>query len=177
MSLADISTEITYIDKLVLEAAKIVENDNLELSHFSDILNRNDLLPYAQWSDDKAYMRICLFENTDFELILICWNTDAKTAVHNHNEQNCWVFSVDAAIEEVLYCAKGQASLEINRIAPGGRTFMGKGNKCHSLENKSDVPVMTLHLYNEPIKKCEVMGLPNANDCLEWADINYDIKL
>jgi len=176
MSLLATSTEITYIDNLVLEAANIVEKDEPDLSNFQDLLTTNDLITYAQWSNEKPYSRVCLFENEDFELVLICWNPDAKTAIHNHNEQNCWVFSVDADIEEVLYCKEGKAVTEINQLGKGDITFMEKGNKCHSLQNVSGERAMTLHLYNEPIRKCEVV-LSQDKDCLEWAEMHYDAKV
>ena len=177
MRYSDTSTEINFIDNLVQQAAKIVSSPRPDLSDFQNLLTRDDLITYAQWHDDKPYTRICLFENTKFELILICWSKDAQTAVHNHNEQNCWVFSVDADIEETLYCYKGQAVTKVQRISNGQTTFMEKGNKCHSLKNITGAPAMTLHLYNEPIKKCEVVGLPNSEDCLDWAEMQYDVKI
>jgi len=122
------------------------------------------------------YTRLCLYEDTGFELILICWKSLSKTAVHNHNEQNCWVIFLDSDFEEVIYSQEGKETHEVKKIDKGGISYMKDKDKCHSTHNFSDVPVMTLHLYNAPTKSCEIVSHKDNNYCLGWADLKYDVK-
>jgi len=165
------------INSLIEEAKKIVENRDPDLSHLNKLLSRKALLPFAQWIKDKEYTRVCLYEDLEFELILLCWNPLAKTAIHNHNKQNCCVFFFDSPFRETIYCKEGQEELQVNEIQKGGISFMNKINACHSLQNLSDKHVMSLHLYNRPIKKCEIIKESDLEPCLNWAELKYDVKL
>ena len=166
-----------YITRLIDEARKIVKQEEADLNSLNKLLSRKSLIDIAQWHDDKPYTRICLYEDTEFELILICWKALSKTAVHNHNEQNCWVFFFDSDFQEVIYCQEGKKTRDIKKVNKGGISYMKDKNKCHSLHNLSDAPVMTLHLYNAPIKSCEILNHNDNNNCLGWADLKYDVKL
>ena len=53
-------------------------------------INFETLLPFASWSSD-SYQRICLANNDDCELILLCWDEGQKTPIHSHDGQKCWV--------------------------------------------------------------------------------------
>ena len=165
------------INIIIEEARKIVENRDTKVSKLNDLLSRKTLLPYAQWNIDKEYTRVCLYENLEFELILLCWKPLAKTPIHNHNKQNCCVFFFDAPFRETIYCNEGQKSLKVNDIQKGGVSSMEKVNACHSLQNLSDKHVMSLHLYNRPIKKCEIIQDSDLESSLNWADLKYDVKL
>jgi len=166
-----------HINSLIDGARRIVEKEQFGLITMNRMLSPKSLLPYAQWSEDKPFTRVCLYEDEEFELILICWQPYAKTAIHNHNEQNCWVFFFNSAFEEVIYCEEGKHELEINRVKKGGVSFMKEMNKCHSLQNLSNFPSMSLHLYNEPIKSCEIVSASDSDASLDRADLNYDVKL
>ena len=119
-------------------------------------INFETLLPFASWSSD-SYQRICLANNEDCELILLCWDEGQKTPIHSHDGQKCWVYFAKGEFEECLY-AKGDKNrlLHKNRVEEGQVTFLTDEIGFHSLENRSSGLGMTLHLYANPIKKCQV---------------------
>lgn len=119
-------------------------------------INFETLLPFASWSSD-SYQRICLANNDDCELILLCWDEGQKTPIHSHDGQKCWVYFAKGEFEECLY-AKGDKNrlLHKNRVEEGQVTFLTDEIGFHSLENRSSGLGMTLHLYANPIKKCQV---------------------
>ena len=119
-------------------------------------INFETLLPFASWSSD-SYQRICLANNVDCELILLCWDEGQKTPIHSHDGQKCWVYFAKGEFEECLY-AKGDKNrlLHKNRVEEGQVTFLTDEIGFHSLENRSSGLGMTLHLYANPIKKCQV---------------------
>ena len=142
-----------YLKQLIDQIKKELDKKRSNFSDINKLINRQNLLPYAKWTQ-KPYTRVCLFENKAFELILICWNPMAQTTIHDHDEQSCRVFFFDGPFQETIYCDQGKETLTIKNIQSGTSTCMKKGRACHSLKNVSNHPVMTLHLYNEPIKSC-----------------------
>lgn len=144
-----------YLEQLITQIKLELDNKYPDFIDTNTMIDKQALLEYAIWTD-KPYTRVCLFENTAFELILICWNPNAQTAIHDHDDQNCRVFFLDGPFQETIYCVNGKNTLQTNHIDPGSTSRMKKGRLCHSLKNASDRKAMTLHLYNEPIKSCRV---------------------
>ncbi|MFT5621923.1 MAG: cysteine dioxygenase, partial [Flavobacteriaceae bacterium] len=62
-------------------------------------INFETLLPFASWSSE-SYQRICLANNDDCELILLCWDEGQKTPIHSHDGQKCWVYFAKGEFEE-----------------------------------------------------------------------------
>lgn len=113
---------------------------------------------YATWSD-TCYTRNCIEENSDFELILICWSKAQKTAIHDHGGEECWVYVVDGDYGENIYEKNDQGELKrvkSLKIKSGDVTYMIDFMGFHNLENRSKGRAMSLHLYANPIKKCNV---------------------
>ncbi len=149
----DNTLDSDYLEQLINQIKKELDNKTSSFSDTNNMIDRQTLLPFAKWTE-KAYTRVCLFENKAFELILICWNPMAQTTIHDHNEQSCRVFFFDGPFQETIYCDKGEKALNSRNIELGATTCMKKGRACHALKNLSNHSVMTLHLYNEPIKSC-----------------------
>tara|TARA_B110001454_G_scaffold43755_1_gene42810 strand:+ start:51 stop:599 length:549 start_codon:yes stop_codon:yes gene_type:complete len=113
---------------------------------------------YATWSD-TCYTRNCIEENTDFELILICWSKDQKTAIHDHGGEECWVYVIDGDYAENIYKKNDTGELKVVKnlqMKSGDVTYMVDFMGFHNLENQSNKKAMSLHLYASPIKKCNV---------------------
>lgn len=118
-----------------------------------------DVLKYASWQED-TYTRNCIIDNGDFQLILLCWEPGQKTPVHDHGGQECWVKVIQGELEEVLY-NKDEGSDELFEVRSavsevGHVTYMKDYMGFHSLENTSDQRSLTLHLYANPIRSCNV---------------------
>jgi cysteine dioxygenase len=113
---------------------------------------------YATWSD-TCYTRNCIEENSDFELILICWSKAQKTAIHDHGGEECWVYVVDGEYRENIYEKNDLGELKSVKslqMQSGDVTYMIDFMGFHDLENHSNRKAMSLHLYANPIKKCNV---------------------
>jgi len=57
---------------------------------------------HANWSK-TCYTRNCIVENEHFELILICWEKEQITAIHDHGGEECWVYFVEEEFKENVY--------------------------------------------------------------------------
>jgi len=127
----------------------ILKSMNLPIAEFEK---------YATWSD-SCYTRNCIVENENFELILICWEKEQITAIHDHGGEECWVYFIEGSFREHIYTQneKGQLnSVETTDAKPGDVAYMVDFMGFHSLENRSNKRGMSLHLYANPIKNCNV---------------------
>lgn len=113
---------------------------------------------YATWSE-TSYTRNCIVENENFELILICWEKDQVTAIHDHGGEECWVYFVEGNFREHIYTENDNGELSIVKTTntkAGDISYMIDFMGFHNLENLSEKRSMSLHLYAKPIKSCNV---------------------
>ncbi len=128
---------------------------------------------YATWSE-SGYTRNCLARTDQFELILICWAPGAITPVHNHSEQDCWMYQISGTLDEKRY-TKPQGQLNVtqaSKLRQGQFTYMHDRMGFHSLENKGTNRAMSLHIYVAPIDECQVYD--PVNGILETKVMAYD---
>lgn len=112
---------------------------------------------FCFWSSG-CYTRNCIFENEKFELILICWEKNQKTPIHDHDGEECWVKVIDGTLKETLYKQESSGLTQIKSTisVKGTISYMIDFMGYHKLENISGHRAMSLHLYAKPIKKCNV---------------------
>lgn len=111
----------------------------------------------CSWSTD-CYTRNCIFENEQFELILLCWEPSQFTPIHDHGGEECWVKIIQGDFKETIF--KENRAGELQRVKTtiaqtGDVTYMVDFMGCHSLRNLSETRSMSLHLYAKPIRNCK----------------------
>nr|WP_321231837.1 cysteine dioxygenase family protein [uncultured Psychroserpens sp.] len=128
---------------------------------YNTILNNFDFssinfTPYESWSK-KRYTRNCMYKDTDFELILLCWDQGQETAIHGHDGEDCWVYLLEGMLEEVYYTVDNDSYLREERsekILPNKFSFMNDKIGFHKLKNTFRGKSISLHLYAKPIENC-----------------------
>tara|TARA_B100000795_G_scaffold15257_1_gene10320 strand:+ start:459 stop:959 length:501 start_codon:yes stop_codon:yes gene_type:complete len=112
---------------------------------------------FCSWSLG-CYTRNCIFENEKFELILLCWEKDQVTPIHDHGGEECWVKVIHGTLKETLYKEESSGLSQLNTTisVKGTISYMIDFMGYHKLENISGHRAMSLHLYAKPIKKCNV---------------------
>ena len=143
----------------------IEEIPNCSPKEFVDVITNLDFTPadfegQIHYSDEK-YTRTCIAKNEDFELILIGWAAHQKTAIHNHNGEEGYVLLIHGALKEDTFkldpttntfTKTGEGVLSENQVAVAKNHV----NEFHALENLSDQPSLSLHMYRKPLKTCSV---------------------
>ncbi len=132
----------------------------------------HELEPYATWSKE-SYTRNCLARTQEYELILLCWEIDAKAPIHGHGGEDCWVYQVQGTVEEIRYEQDAEILIETNRmeLTPGRLTYMNDRMGYHTIGNISNQRAMTLHIYASPIDTCKVYN--DQKDCFEIKEMSY----
>jgi cysteine dioxygenase len=151
-----------------------------DYSKFGDIIQATNLplntyLDCCSWSKD-IYTRNCIFENEKFELILICWEANQSTPIHDHGGEECWVKIVDGSFKETIYkWDQNNKLVDIKSIisTTNDVTYMVDFMGFHRLENLSDKRSLSLHLYAKPIRNCNVFD-ENSNKFIH-KKLSYNI--
>ena len=128
---------------------------------------RDDWRAYALF-DERTYARnlVCLGEL--FELLVICWQPGQASPVHNHQGQRCWMAVLEGKIQETHFRPApggGPAPLETGPIKafPGGEVaFITDEIALHEIRPLGPGPAVSLHLYSQPIRECQVYDRSNG---------------
>ena len=163
---------ITTVEQLIQSFQDAEPSEQGKVLNNIDIPT-SDFLDFANWSDD-CYTRNCLARCDEFEFILICWDGNCKTKIHDHDGQNCWVYQVDGKLREVRFEGP-ENNLEVysdNILDEGEVSYMNDQMGYHRIENPSDKRAMTLHIYAKPIEQCKVYNEESSS--FETATMVYD---
>lgn len=152
------------------------ENSN---SNFTSILNSaslsiNAFVNYISWSNE-CYTRNCIFENDQFELILLCWEKGQKTPIHDHGGEECWVKIINGEFEEIIFKTSENGELEVENsfiLKEDEISYMIDFMGFHSIENIFDGRSMSLHLYAKPIRNCNIFD--EDLKAFEMKNLQYD---
>lgn len=146
------------------EQVGVLKSIDIDVSEFEE---------FATWEKD-GYTRNCIARRDGFEFILLCWEVGAKTPIHGHDSQNCWVYQVSGSVSEQRFkqTSYGFELTNDATLTEGGISYMHDRMGFHTLENISSSPSMTLHVYANPIDRCEVYN--EQRGCFETVEMEYD---
>ena len=173
MSDNNFSENIQSLDELV---SSLSEGERTKYSNIltSTSLSMSDLEALGSWSDE-SYTRNCVFKNDDFELILLCWEKDQITPIHDHGGEECWVYFLNGEFKELIYKEDESGKFVQTKetyVDPGAVTYMVDFMGFHNLKNVSGKRSMTLHVYANPIKTCQI--LDEATSELSSKEMKFD---
>jgi len=162
------------------ESAPITSGRVLELLS-ERFLERRSLDPYLHCVPD-GYTRNLVFRDALFEVMLLCWAPQQRTAIHSHNGQLGWMTVEEGALAVVNYkwlgcnasenqnvvgldCLAGATELdldrrEVNDCYPGGPVaVVDKSQTIHQVVTRGRQPAISLHVYSRPIDSCVAYDL------------------
>lgn len=168
-------SKIYSIQELISEFKLADEKDQSKVLKRINI-DSLDFEAVATWREG-GYTRNCLVRTPEFEFILLCWDANAETPIHDHGGQDCWVYQISGDIEEVRYTTEEGASLaptHTSKLSPGNLTYMNDKMGAHKLTNisKNNQRAMTLHIYASPIDQCRKFNTTTQD--FEQIEMSYD---
>jgi predicted metal-dependent enzyme (double-stranded beta helix superfamily) len=94
------------LNELILEIKKIFENkyDNI-LSQLLDLIEEyehTDWKDYVEWNEDK-YNKKTVYQDDNFEIVIISWKIYQETRVHDHPEKGCVMRVLEGSLMETEY--------------------------------------------------------------------------
>jgi len=150
-----------FIDQIPL-ALNRRKLENIEPGHVDDpvatLFRRLDLPPeawykYALFDDDKPYTRnLISTDNETYTLLLLCWNPQNESPIHDHPCDGCWLQVLEGNIVEVRYDKKLRRVSDV-AYNEGQLSYITNNSGYHKVCATND-PAVTLHLYSPPFDSC-----------------------
>ena len=113
---------------------------------------------YFNFNEKGGYARNLVLENELFELLIICWDKDCITPIHDHPSDGCWMIGVEGKIfEEKFIKNKDESLTKTSHSTLGEREIAWIHDYVgyHTVGNVSkDKRAVTLHIYSPPIRMC-----------------------
>jgi hypothetical protein len=147
----------------------LYNNINTFLSNGSTLLEiKNDLFTdfdsgVLEYCNEKAtftngkYNRIKLYDysNDLFETILICWDANSESKIHDHPENGCILQLFEGQLEENLYDSDLKL-IKHTTINSNNVSYMDNNIGFHKI--KCIDKAMSLHIYSPPNHKMKILG-------------------
>ena len=130
--------------------------------------------PYLYWSKNR-YTRNCIIKTDDYELLVMCWGKDHYSAIHSHDEQECWFYTVSGKFREDIYELDHNQKLiklKTATLKEEEHCYMTDNMGFHDIHNVNDGESISLHLYAKPMNQCNVYC--NKSDSFEFKNLNFD---
>jgi len=121
------------------------------------VAGHEDWREYAFFNPHK-YCRNLVEINKDFEIIVICWDANQESPIHNHSSQDCWFGVMQGTMEEVTYDQDPVHWLKqkaVQRSTKGDVGWIHDDNAIHKVRSVDEQGI-TLHIYSKPIPMCQI---------------------
>ena len=102
-----------------------------------------DCRKFISFNQD-SYKRNIITTNQYFELVLICWEPNQSTDIHDHPEKGCLIQVLDGELTEERFY---QDEVTINNLSAGPVYYMCNAYGMHRMANGGAEPAISLHLY------------------------------
>jgi predicted metal-dependent enzyme (double-stranded beta helix superfamily) len=124
-------------------------------------LDERTLTPYLTWAPQR-YTRNLIARDDDVELIAMCWDAGAITAIHDHAASDCAFVLVRGSLTCENFRlvqardAAGRARVEraATRVMQPGDLDLASGHLSVHRVGTQTGGAVTLHVYAKPIDAC-----------------------
>mmetsp|Transcript_23159 Transcript_23159/g.59528 ORF Transcript_23159/g.59528 Transcript_23159/m.59528 type:complete len:447 (-) Transcript_23159:244-1584(-) len=161
---------------------------------------REEYTPFVHWDehDPSKYTRNIIHSSEELEVLLMCWPPHTKSSIHCHDESSCWVSAVEGQVVEVQYQlpkldraflkksfkdptgAVGRCGpLKVTNVVTLGLpdspqdTYANNEIGIHRIENRTDEPAITLHVYAPRLRKMTVFREVGDHSVATVAAVSY----
>lgn len=135
---------------------------------------------YCLYDHQKAYTRNLISANKDYTLIMLVWNPEKESKVHDHPGNGCFMKVLRGQLKETLYSINKQTEEikqeKIRFLQKDLVSYMHDDIGLHKISNVlKDTATVSLHLYTPPIVTCRVWDNPGPNTLFscQMASLGY----
>ncbi len=125
------------------------------------VLSPQELEPYTFFDTDQ-YTRNLIHKSEAFELLAIGWQAGQESPVHGHEGEKCWSRVEVGTLRFTNYLAISTGDsldLEVLSVNVGSPGHLDGPADIHKVENSSDGPAISLHLYSYPFQACDIYDM------------------
>lgn len=132
---------------------------------------------HCLWKED-GYSRNCISNCDDYELILMCWEKEQHSPIHNFNFQEGWIKVLQGELSiDIYHLDKEALSCKLDEtitIKEKEYTYLNDNMGFHRVRASAEGRTVSLHLNSARVKSWEVF-----KDCekkFEQVTPKYDSK-
>lgn len=139
---------------------------------------------YQTWDSSKSYTRNLIYEREGvFALILLCWNPNVVSPVHDHSSSECFFRVVEGTTYEELYewpekatddAGKGLKLKGRTEFPEGEVSFVNDSQGIHRVGCCNDKRAVTLHCYVPGYATSTCWKAPESADDTFTGHMVYD---
>lgn len=107
------------------------------------------------------YKRTVLFQNNDVEVILIDWDTESETPIHDHGKSRGLIKVLKGSLREEVFLLHKKFPMEkaYSRFYRSGSVVLEFPNFIHCMKNAGKTRARSLHIYTPPLRMREYKKL------------------
>eukprot|EP00816_Leptocylindrus_hargravesii_P007210 CAMPEP_0196801000 /NCGR_PEP_ID=MMETSP1362-20130617/613_1 /TAXON_ID=163516 /ORGANISM="Leptocylindrus danicus, Strain CCMP1856" /LENGTH=195 /DNA_ID=CAMNT_0042171669 /DNA_START=264 /DNA_END=848 /DNA_ORIENTATION=- len=139
-----------------------LETDVLQLFRRLD-LKKEDWIQFAKFEPSQKYTRnLVSSDGKTYTLLLLCWNPDKASPIHDHPCDGCWMKVCEGSVTEARYSRTDADADELvctqdATFYEGAIAYIADWLGYHKIGNPSkSQPAVTLHLYSPPFDSCKI---------------------
>lgn len=147
--------------------------DDVDVGRIQNIMQnyeskKEEWEPFA-FFDKYRYTRNLIDDgNGKYNLILLCWNVNQQSPIHDHSGSHCILKVMQGELLETRYdwpsCSSEMRKTIETKLLLDEAGYMSDKIGLHSISNcSSDIPAVSLHLYSPPIEICQTFCEENGN--------------
>lgn len=138
------------------ELYQAIDNGMQGRKFFCEDLLRNILSLYRgkDWKNHSVfsehhYTRIPLYQNSQFEILLSCWNPGQNSSLHDHPPNGCMMKIITGSLTEKLYKLKPLQYLRTSILTENAIYYINHEHG-HAVCNATKMQTVSLHIYSPP---------------------------
>tara|TARA_B100000902_G_scaffold399814_1_gene472720 strand:- start:3872 stop:4321 length:450 start_codon:yes stop_codon:yes gene_type:complete len=139
------------LDELFSYISNNLDNNKLyDLKNYVKQYSGDDWKKYVSFTDD-TYKKNLVKKNDELEMIVICWNNNQVSGIHDHPSNGCILKVLQGELEEHNYCNINNKLelLNVNLCKENSISYQEGKNGLHSIKN-NDNKTISLHIYSPP---------------------------
>lgn len=139
----------------------ILEISNKGFHRSKEVLKNytsNDWMKYVTINPNH-YHRSKVFENEEFEIIVITWNKNQGSQIHDHAYNGCYMLMLQGELFEELFEKGEMVPKKENIVKVRDVTYIDNEVGYHRIKNISSSEIaISLHIYSPPNHHVNLMG-------------------
>jgi len=124
-----------------------------KLSTIKPLLEDYKSTDWVKWSNFSHlnYKRNLVYRDDKIEILLLCWNPEQQTSVHDHSHNGCIVKLLEGELIETIF---SQKQIQSHKLLQDDITYLDNSIGVHKIENGRLYSV-SLHIYSPPNYICK----------------------
>jgi cysteine dioxygenase len=125
-------------------------------------LLRKDVTEWIGFSE-VGYQRVLIHRTPQFEVLLLCWRSGQRSAIHDHAGSTCGIKVIAGTATETTYAASpcGRLYPVRSRCLETGSVCVNRDADIHQMANLAPAgqDLITLHVYAPPLAATRIYSI------------------